>query len=167
MIQILAVRPRYIEVRTAPERSIIGDHSLCRWLSGSASLSQAERLKLLESSSRPPRTSRNVRPMLQRSSRAFPMVRPVAGHHTALVCMPGCHGKHPPQPGQLTWYGSRDSDDTWMALDGLNHREGTGRALEHRSHVPAHPRTIRAQTSNFRRSVWLREAEPGSHRHRE
>ena len=43
------------------------------------------------------RTSRNVRPMLQRSSRAFPMVRPVAGHHPALVCMPGCHGKPPPQ----------------------------------------------------------------------
>ena len=48
LIKILAVRPRHIKVRPIPERSIIGDHSLCRWLSGSASRSQAERLKLLE-----------------------------------------------------------------------------------------------------------------------
>ena len=54
-----------------------------------------------------------------------------------------------------------------MPGNGLNHWGGTGRALEHRSHVPARPRTIRAQTSNFSRSAWLREAEPGSHRHRE
>ena len=61
------------------------------------------------------RTSRNVRPMLQRSSRAFPMVRPVAGHHTALVCMPGCHGKHPPQPGQLTWYHVIQTTRGWLS----------------------------------------------------
>ena len=48
LIKILAVRPRHIKVRPVPERSIIGDHSLCRWLSGSASRSQAERLKLLK-----------------------------------------------------------------------------------------------------------------------
>ena len=61
------------------------------------------------------RTSRNVRPMLQRSSRAFPMVRPVAGHHPALVCMPGCHGKHPPQPGQLTWYHVIQATRGWLS----------------------------------------------------
>ena len=48
LIKILAVRPRHIKVRPVPERSIIEDHSMCRWLSGSASRSQAERLKLLK-----------------------------------------------------------------------------------------------------------------------
>ena len=100
LIKILAVRPRHIKVRPVPERSIIGDHSLCRWLSGSASLSQAERLNSALTSSFRTRTSRVVRPMLQRSSRAFPMVQPVDRDHTALSCMPGCHGKHPPQPAQ-------------------------------------------------------------------
>ena len=61
------------------------------------------------------RTSRNVRPMLQRSSRAFPMVRPVAGHHTALVCMPGCHGKHPRQPGLQTWYHVIQATRGWLS----------------------------------------------------
>ena len=36
--------------------------------------------------------------MLQRSSRASPMVQPVASDHRESSCMPGCHGKHPPQP---------------------------------------------------------------------
>ena len=44
------------------------------------------------------RTSRVVIPMLQRSSRASPMVQPVASDHRESSCMPGCHGKHPPQP---------------------------------------------------------------------
>ena len=115
LIKILAVRPRHIKVRPVPERSIIGDHSLCRWLSGSASRSQAERLKLLRMSFSSARTSRNVRPMLQRSSRAFPMVRPVAGHHTALVCMPGCHRKHPRQPGLQTWYHVIQATRGWLS----------------------------------------------------
>ena len=51
--------------------------------------------------------------------------------------------------------------------NGLHHREGTGRALEHRSHYPARPRTKRARSSKFSRSVWLSEAELESHRHRE
>ena len=51
--------------------------------------------------------------------------------------------------------------------NGLHHWGGTGRALEHRSHAPARPRTKRARSSKFSRSVWLSEAEPESHRHRE
>ena len=51
--------------------------------------------------------------------------------------------------------------------NGLHHWGGTGRALEHRSHYPARPRTKRARSSKFSRSVWLSEAEPESHRHRE
>ena len=42
--------------------------------------------------------------MLQRSSRASPMVQPVASDHRESSCMPGCHGKHPPQPAQMTIY---------------------------------------------------------------
>ena len=51
--------------------------------------------------------------------------------------------------------------------NGLHHWGGTGRALEHRSHYPARPRTKRARSSKFSRSVWLSEAELESHRHRE
>ena len=104
MINILAVRARHIKVRPVPERSIIGDHSLCRWLSGSASLSQAERLNSARIKLSSARTSRVVRPMLQRSSRASPMVQPVARDHREPSCMPGCHGKHPPQPAQPFCY---------------------------------------------------------------
>ena len=42
--------------------------------------------------------------MLQRSSRASPMVQPVASDHRELSCMPGCHGKHPPQPAHQVCY---------------------------------------------------------------
>ena len=54
-----------------------------------------------------------------------------------------------------------------IPVNGLHHLGGTGRALEHRSHVPARPRGREAHSSNFSRSAWLREAEPESHRHRE
>ena len=46
------------------------------------------------------RTSRVVRTMLQCSSRAFSMAQPVDRDHNEVRCMPGCHGKHPPQPAQ-------------------------------------------------------------------
>ena len=42
--------------------------------------------------------------MLQRSSRASPMVQPVASDHRESSCMPGCHGKHPPQPANQSSY---------------------------------------------------------------
>ena len=61
------------------------------------------------------RTSRDVRPMLQSSSRASPMVQPVAGHHPALGWMPGCHGKHPPQPGLQTWYHVIQATRGWLS----------------------------------------------------
>ena len=53
-----------------------------------------------------------------------------------------------------------------IPVDGLHHWGGTGRALEHRSHAPARPRTKRARSSKFSRSAWLSEAELESHRHR-
>ena len=89
------------------------------------------------------RTSRNVRPMLQRSSRAFPMVRPVAGHHTALGCMPGCHGKHPPQPGQLTWYHVIQATRGWLStlIEGArpsgDHQRSSGKRTEHARYLRA------------------------------
>ena len=89
------------------------------------------------------RTSRNVRPMLQRSSRAFPMVRPVAGHHTALVCMPGCHGKHPPQPGLQTWYHVIQATRGWLStlIEGArpsgDHRSSYGERTEQARYLRA------------------------------
>ena len=63
-------------------------------------LAQPDRAaELARTSSFRTRTSRVVRPMLQRSSRASPMVQPVASDHRESSCMPGCHGKHHPQPG--------------------------------------------------------------------
>ena len=144
LIKILAVRPRHIKVRPVPERSIIGDHSLCRWLSGSASRSQAERLKLPQMSFSSARTSRNVRPMLQRSSRAFPMVRPVDGHHAALGCMPGCHGKHPPQPGLQTWFTVIQATRGWLSSP----VEGARPSGDHLR--PSHERTEQAR---YRRAI--------------
>ena len=42
--------------------------------------------------------------MLQRSSRASPMVQPVDSDHRESSCMPGCHEKHPPQPANHSSY---------------------------------------------------------------
>ena len=82
--------------------------------------------------------------MLQRSSRAFPMVRPVAGHHPALVCMPGCHGKHSPQPGQLTWYPVIQATRGWLSSP----VEGARPSGDHLR--PSHERTEQAR---YRRAI--------------
>ena len=89
------------------------------------------------------RTSRNVRPMLQRSSRASPMVQPIAGHHPALGCTPGCHGKHPPQPGQLTWYPVIQATRGWLStlIEGArpsgDHQRSSGKRTEQARYLRA------------------------------
>ena len=89
------------------------------------------------------RTSRNVRPMLQSSSRAFPMVQPVAGHHPALGCMPGCHGKHPPQPGLQTWYHVIQATRGWLStlIEGArpsgDHQRSSGKRTEQARYLRA------------------------------
>ena len=89
------------------------------------------------------RTSRNVRPMLQSSSRASPMVQPVAGHHPALGCMPGCHGKHPPQPGLQTWYHVIQATRGWLStlIEGArpsgDHQRSSGKRTEQARYLRA------------------------------
>ena len=89
------------------------------------------------------RTSRNVRPMLQSSSRAFPMVQPVAGHHPALGCMPGCHGKHPPQPGLQTWFTVIQATRGWLStlIEGArpsgDHQRSYGKRTEQARYLRA------------------------------
>ena len=89
------------------------------------------------------RTSRNVRPMLQRSSRASPMVQPVAGHHPALGCMPGCHGKHPPQPGLQTWFTVIQATRGWLStlIEGArpsgDHQRSSGKRTEQARYLRA------------------------------
>ena len=89
------------------------------------------------------RTSRNVRPMLQSSSRASPMVQPVAGHHPALGCMPGCHGKHPPQPGLQTWFTVIQATRGWLStlIEGArpsgDHQRSSGKRTEQARYLRA------------------------------
>ena len=89
------------------------------------------------------RTSRDVRPMLQSSSRASPMVQPVAGHHPALGCMPGCHGKHPPQPGLQTWYHVIQATRGWLStlIEGArpsgDHQRSSGKRTEQARYLRA------------------------------
>ena len=89
------------------------------------------------------RTSRNVRPMLQSSSRASPMAQPVAGHHTALGCMPGCHGKHPPQPGLQTWFTVIQATRGWLStlIEGArpsgDHQRSSGKRTEQARYLRA------------------------------
>ena len=89
------------------------------------------------------RTSRNVRPMLQRSSRASPMVQLVAGHHPALGCMPGCHGKHPPQPGLQTWFTVIQATRGWLStlIEGArpsgDHQRSYGKRTEQARYLRA------------------------------
>ena len=89
------------------------------------------------------RTSRNVRPMLQSSSRASPMVQPVAGHHPALGCMPGCHGKDPPQPGLQTWYHVIQATRGWLStlIEGArpsgDHQRSSGKRTEQARYLRA------------------------------
>ena len=130
--------------RQDPERSIIGDHSLCRWLPGSASRSPAGRAaEVARLSSYRTRTSRNVRPMLQSSSRASPMAQPVAGHHPALGCVPGCHGKHTPQPGLQTWFTVIQATRGWLStlIEGArpsgDHQRSSGKRTEQARYLRA------------------------------
>ena len=89
------------------------------------------------------RTIRNVRPMLQSSSRAFPMVQPVAGPHPALGCMPGCHGKHPPQPGLQAWYPVIQATRGWLStlIEGArpsgDHQRSSGKRTEQARYLRA------------------------------
>ena len=89
------------------------------------------------------RTSRDVRPMLQSSSRASSMVQPVAGHHPALGCMPGCHGKHPPQPGLQTWFTVIQATRGWLStlIEGArpsgDHQRSSGKRTEQARYLRA------------------------------
>ena len=117
LIKILAVRPRHIKVRPVTERSIIGDHSLCRWLSGCASRSQAERLKLLvcvELLSYEDEQERETD-----APELFPCLPNGSARCRASSCV-GLHAWLPRETSSAARTAdlvSRHSGDTWMALD--------------------------------------------------